>query len=294
MKPFIYYILIASLLFSCNKKERVSDAYGNFTATEIIISAESPGKVLIKNFSDGDLVTEGSIVYITDTLQSHLKKNELRARKKGIAARRANIKAQLAVLEEQKKALEVDYQRIKRMLEEGAAPEKQYDDLQNKLQILVKQMQQVHTTFMALDAEAEAVEASLEQLIDLLERSKVKSPSAGTILQTYAEVGESVIPGKPLFKLADLSTMELKAYFSGNQLARLKLSDTVEVLTDNGKGGLDSHVGTITWIASDAEFTPKIIQTREERINLVYGVKIRVINDGSIRINMPAEVRMLD
>jgi HlyD family secretion protein len=215
------------------------------------------------------------------------------ARRQGIAARRVNVKAQIDVLEEQKKALEVDIQRFKKMYSEGAASEKQIDDLENKLIVLEKQIQQVETNFVALDAEKKAIEASLLQVEDLLNRSKVRSPGKGTILETYVEPGESVASGKPLFKMADLTHMELKAYFSGNQLAKIRIADTVDVFTDDGRGELLNHKGKIVWIASDAEFTPKIIQTREERVNMVYAVKIAIINDGTLKINMPGEVRLL-
>jgi HlyD family secretion protein len=294
MKSFIYYTLIAALFVSCKNKEAVTDAYGNFTATEVVISAESSGKIILKNHNEGDIIDKDNVVFVIDTIQSYLKKNELVARKQAIKAKRINVQAQINVLEEQKRALEIDIERFGRMIDEGAVSQKQIDDLENKRTLLEKQIEQVRTNFIAIDAEAKAIEASLRQVDDVLARSKVRSPGEGTILETYAEKGESVAPGKPLFKIADLKTMELKAYFSGNQLASIKIGDTVEVLTDGGNGELESHKGKIVWIASDAEFTPKIIQTREERINLVYAVKISVPNDGSIKINMPAEVRILN
>lgn len=294
MKSFIYFILIASFFVSCRSKEALTDAYGNFTATEVVVSAESSGKILVKNHSEGDMVEQGMVVFVIDTIQSYLKKNELAARKQGVTARRVNVQAQIDVLEEQKKALEVDIKRFGKMIDEGAVSQKQIDDLDNKHTVLEKQIEQVKTNFIALDAEAKAIEASLHQVDDVLARSKIRSPGQGTILESYAEMGESIAPGKPLFKMANLETMELKAYFSGNQLAGIKIGDTVEVLTDDGNGDLLSHKGRIVWIASDAEFTPKIIQTREERINLVYAVKISVPNDGSIKINMPGEVRILN
>jgi HlyD family secretion protein len=293
MKSFIYFTLISIVISSCGNHEPETDAFGNFIATEIVISAESSGKILEKNNKEGDLIEEGNLVYIIDTIQTYLKKSELVARKQGIVARRVNIQAQIAVLEEQKNAMEKDIDRFRKMIEDGAVSQKQIDDLDNKHTVLEKQIQQVKTNFIALDAEALAIEASLLQVDDLLARSKVKSPGRGTLLETYAEIGESVAPGKPLFKMADLRTMELKAYFSGNQLTGIKIGDTVEVLTDDGDGKFSSHKGVISWIASDAEFTPKIIQTREERVNLVYAVKINVPNDGTIKINMPGEVRLL-
>jgi HlyD family secretion protein len=293
MKLFTYLLAITSLLISCKRGDQTSDAFGNFTATEMVISAETSGKILAKFNQEGDVVEKGNVVFVIDTIQSYLKKKELKAREQGIRANRMNIQAQIEVLEERRKALEVDISRFARMLEEGAASRKQVDDLENNLRVLEKQISQVKSNFVALDAEEKAITASLLQIEDMLRRSLVTSPVNGTLLETYAELGETVAPGKPLFKIADLSSLELKAYFSSDQLTQVKLSDTVEVLTDDGKGGLLTYSGRITWIASDAEFTPKIIQTREERVNLVYAVKIRVVNDGTLKINMPGEVRLL-
>ncbi len=294
MKPIIYFFSLAFFALSCRNGGEVTDAYGNFTATELVISAECSGKILVKNNKEGEKIEKGVVVYIIDTIQNHLKRDELLARKQGIAAKHVNIQAQITVLEEQKKVLKAEITRFKNMLEEGAVSQKQIDDLENNLTVLEKQIDQVTTNFIALDAETKVIEASMLQMDDLLARSRVKSPVHGTILETYAEAGESVSAGKPLFKIADLTTMELKAYFSSDQLARIKIADTVEVLTDDGKGGLSPHIGKIVWIASDAEFTPKIIQTREERVNLVYAVKINVTNNGTLKINMPGEVRIIN
>ena len=178
------------------------------------------------------------------------------------------------------------------MLESGAIAEKQLDDLKNKDAVLAKQIDQVKTNFTGIEAEASAIEAAIKQVDELLTRAKVKIPRNGVVVETYAEGGEVVAQGKPLFKMADLGQMKLKAYFSGNQLAQIKIGDQVAVLTDDGKGGLRKYPGVVSWISSEAEFTPKIIQTREERVSLVYAVKIDVANDGFIRINMPGEVKL--
>lgn len=280
------------LFASCASNENTSDAYGNFISTEIIVSAETAGKVLSKNFEEGNLVKSGDLVFVIDTLQSVLKKAELLARRNAILAKRINVQAQIAVLEEQRKSLNADRTRFKNMLSEGAVSQKQLDDLENNLLVLEKQIDQVKTNFTAIGAEVSAINASLAQVEDMISRAHIKAPAKGTILETYAERGESVAQGKPLFKLSDLSSMEMKAYFSGNQLAKLQIGEAVVVLVDDGEGGQASYPGTISWIASNAEFTPKIIQTREERVNLTYAVKIKVENDGFIKINMPGEVQL--
>ncbi|MGD2033906.1 MAG: HlyD family efflux transporter periplasmic adaptor subunit, partial [Bacteroidales bacterium] len=167
------------------------------------------------------------------------------------------------------------------------------DDLNNNLQILEKQINQVKTNYSGINAEVAALEATIDQVEEAVSRAIVRAPVQGTVLNTYAETGETVAAGKPVLKLADLDVMELKAYFSGDQLPLLRIGDEVEVLTDKETGGLRTYRGRISSIASQAEFTPKIIQTRAERVNLVYAVKIRVKNDGSLKINMPGEVKLL-
>jgi HlyD family secretion protein len=277
----------------CSNRDQQSDAYGNFTATEILISSETAGKVLAKLVTEGEIVDSGITAYIIDTLQNCLKKDELEARKNSVYAKETNLTAQIAVLSEQRSALVNDVDRFRKMFAEGAASQKQIDDLSNSLKIMDKQIDQVKTNYASVEAEITAMEASIAQVEDLIMRSKVKAPSNGTVLETYAETGESVAPGKFLLKLADLRTMELKAYFSGDQLSQIKIGQEVEVLVDNGKGEMRSIHGTISWISPNAEFTPKIIQTHEERVSLVYAVKISVVNDGTIKINMPGEVRII-
>ena len=290
----VLYILsgIAIVVTGCSNRDQESDAYGNFTATEILISSETAGKVLAKMVTEGEIIDSGIKVYIIDTLQNCLKKDELEARKKSVLAKRINLTAQIAVLSEQRNALVNDVDRFRKMLAEGAASQKQIDDLLNNLKIMDKQIDQVKTNFASIEAEALAVDASIAQIKDLITRAIVKAPSNGTVLETYAETGEAVAPGRFLLKLADLRTMELKAYFSGDQLPKLKIGQVVEVLIDNGDGEMRILQGTISWISSNAEFTPKIIQTRKERVSLVYAVKINVVNDGTIKINMPGEIRI--
>jgi HlyD family secretion protein len=290
----VFYLLLVFTLFavSCTNRNNESDAYGNFTATEILISSETSGKVVARYVNEGENVDSGAVVFIIDTLQNYLKIKELQARKSSIEAKKSNLSAQIAVLSEQRNGLVNDVNRFRKMLSEGAASQKQIDDLSNNLKILDKQIDQVRTNYASVDAEFSAMDASIAQVNDLILRSKVNVPSSGTILESYAEAGESVAPGKSLLKLADLSTMQLKAYFSGNQLPKLSIGQEVQVLVDNGDGGERTFPGIISWISPNAEFTPKIIQTREERVSLVYAVKISVQNDGTIKINMPGEVKL--
>jgi len=292
-KISIVLAVIAIIFNACNNGNEESDAFGNFSATEILLSSEANGKILIKNVSEGDIIDSGTLAYVIDTVQNHFKKLELNARKNSVLAKKSNVAAQIAVLEEQKKAVNEDLKRVEKMLKEGAASKKQWDDLNNKLQIMEKQIIQVKTNYSSIDAEVIALEAAIDQVTESIERASVHTPVEGTILNTYAELGETVAMGKPLLKIADLDEMELKAYFSGDQLPLLNIGAKVEVLADDGAGGFQKLEGKISSIASNAEFTPKIIQTREERVNLVYAVKISVKNNGTLKINMPGEVKLL-
>ena len=294
MKSLLFLLPFVFVAQACNLNREKSDAFGNFTATEIIVSSEVPGKIVAKYAMEGDRVEAAKIIYQVDTVQTFLKLKEAQARRKSIAAKRSEIQAQIAVLEEQKKALNSDLKRFKGMLSDGAVSEKQIDDIENQLTILQKQIDQVRTSYSSLTAENEALSASLSQIRDMISRASAKAPIKGTIVETYAENGENVATGKPLFKLVNMDELELKAYFSANQLSGIKLNDKVNVYVDDGSDGLKSYTGKITWIASDAEFTPKIIQTREERVSLVYAVKIRVENDGYLKINMPGEVKLIN
>jgi HlyD family secretion protein len=291
----LFFISIGILVVAagCSNRNKESDAFGNFTATEILVSSEISGKVLTKFVTEGETIDSGAIVYVIDTLQNFLKKEELLARKASVLAKRSNLSAQIAVLNEQKVGLERDMERFTHMLNDGAASQKQIDDISNNLTIISKQIDQVKTNFSSVDADANAMDASIAQTEDMIKRASVRAPATGTILETYAEVGETAAPGKSLFKIANLNTMELKAYFSGKQVPSLSLGQEVKVVVDDGMGGTRELKGTISWIAANAEFTPKIIQTREERVNLVYAVKIKVQNDGSVKINMPGEVRLV-
>jgi HlyD family secretion protein len=287
---FVFSLFI--LVVGCKNNKDQTDAYGNFSATEILVSAETSGRIIDKLIEEGDKIKAGDVTYIIDTIQNSLKRDELIARKNSILAKTSNFNAQVDVLTQQKISLEADLGRFSKMLKDGAATQKQYDDLTNQLEVINKQIGQVKTNFSGISAEVKATEAQIAQINDMISRSVVKSLISGTILETYAEKSENISAGKPLFKIADLEVMDLKAYFSGNQLVSLKTGNKVTVLVDNGKGGFQKMEGIISWISSEAEFTPKIIQTREERVNLVYAVKIRVKNDGTLKINMPGEVKL--
>jgi HlyD family secretion protein len=293
MKNILLFLSAISVLFiSCNKNNSNADAYGNFQADEVIISAETSGPIIQVNIDEGLSIQKGELAMVIDSMQYFLKVNELMARLKATIARKSTIYSQVAVYEQQKKIALKDLDRIKKMFADGAATQKQVDDINGQIEVIDKQISSVQSNLQGIDAEIAATESGIKQAADLLARTKIYAPLTGTILEKYAEAGEMAAPGKALFKIADLETMELKAYISALQLSQVKLGQQVTVSIDGPDGKLTHFEGTVSWIASEAEFTPKNIQTREERVSQVYAIKVKVKNDGRIKINMPGEVRI--
>lgn len=285
----IIFILVV-LFFGCSNENHKSDAFGNFEAETLIVSAESSGKILQLNVEKGQKIEEGEIAAVTDTTQIQLKLRQLDAQKAAVEAKRQSINAQVAVFEEQKRNLQINEKRIAQMLADGAATQKQLDEISGQISVIGRQIESTKTQFTAIDKELQVLETQKESTLDLLNRCKIISPADGTILETYIEQGELAAPGKPLFKMANLDELTLKVYVSGAQLPQLKIGQEVEVLVDKNETENQSFSGKITWISPEAEFTPKIIQTKEERVKLVYAVKIAVKNDGTLKIGMPGEV----
>jgi len=292
------YTLVAMLLVSlasCTQEENGSDAYGNFEATEIIVSSEATGKLVQLTVEEGAELPAQTAVGLVDTLTLHLKKKQVQLTMQAIRSKLQNEKVQIDVLLEQKENLKREIKRVDQLFEQKAATAKQRDDMYGELKVLENRIEsiksQLSTANRGLLAELGPLEAQLEQLDDQIGKSLVLTPARGTVLAKYAEQGEIVTFGKPLFKVADLTDMTLRAYVGAPQLSAIKLGQKVKVLTDTAEGTLREREGTISWIASSAEFTPKIIQTREERVNLVYAIKVVVPNDGTIKIGMPAEVK---
>lgn len=278
------------LLFSCNNDNDTPDAFGNFQAKEYLISSEVSGKLMYKNFEEGSNIDPSEKVAVIDTSQLVLQRSELIARERSVKAKKVNIQAQIDVLKEQKAVLEKDFSRIKKMYGDGAATEKQVDDLKGNISVIDKQIASVNSNLISIDAEAAAIHANIEKVNDLLDKSVISPPISGSVLESYNELGELVVPNKPLFKMADMTHMELMAYISGDQLSAVKLGQEVLVKVDALNGSYKEFHGNISWISPQAEFTPKNIQTKKERTNQVYAMKVIVKNEGEIKINMPAEV----
>ena len=292
MNKIYLYILLSLILLisSCGKNEKRSDAYGNFEAVETIVSAEATGKLIDFNIEEGQLIEKDVTVGNIDADQLSLKKQQLEAQKNTIKTKFKNVFSQINVYREQKKVNQTEKNRIVRLLKDDAATTKQLDDVNGNLNILDKQIASIESQNSTTIEEMKGIDAQLEQIQDQINKSAVINPVKGTVLMKLAEQSEIVNYGKPLYKIADISVMELRVYVSGEQLPGIKLGQMVRVLIDSGKGGFRELEGTISWISSKSEFTPKIIQTKEERVNLVYAVKVRVANDGSLKIGMPGEV----
>jgi HlyD family secretion protein len=284
-------IALAFLAFgACKNGEKKSDAYGNFEAVETIVSSEMPGKLLKMEVKQGDQIEPGKLIALIDTTELYLKKLQTQAQLEASETKKQNVSAQINVLKEQKKNVATTQQRIAKMFADKAATQQQVDDINGQMNVLDKQISATNTQFQLIGSEMEVVNRQLDLISEQLTKCRINSPIKGTVLETYLENGELATPGKPVLKMADLSNLELKVYVSGTQLSQVKLGSEVNVLIDSDAKEMQTMSGKITWISSESEFTPKIIQTKEERVKLMYAVKILVANDGRLKIGMPGEV----
>ena len=285
-------LLLIPLLFliSCNRNQKLSDAYGNFESETVSVSSETAGRILQMNIEEGQVIEQGQLIAVIDTTDLYLKLLQLQAQKKAVAAKNPSVAAQIAVQEQQKANLVIEKNRVQKLLADNAATPKQLDDINGSLSLVDKQIAQIRTQNAGIAEELEVIDRQIVQVKETIRRSYIKSPLSGTVLSKYSETGEVAAPGKVLCKLADLSYLELKVFVPGSILPKVKLGNKVEVLIDKNEKENQKLEGTVSWISQKAEFTPKIIQTKEERVNLVYAVKIKVKNDGSLKIAMPGEV----
>jgi HlyD family secretion protein len=290
-KIYLYLLLpVLLILTSCNKSEKRSDAYGNFEAVETIVSAEATGKLVDFNIEEGQILEKDVTVGNIDADQLSLKKQQLEAQKNTIKTKFKNVFSQISVYQEQKRVNQVEKNRVEKLIKDDAASTKQLDDINGSLNVLDKQISAIESQNTTTMQELKGLDVQIQQIQDQINKSAVINPVKGTVLMKLAEQSEVVNYGKPLYKIADISTMELRVYVSGEQLPDIKIGQMVRVLIDSGKNGFKELTGIVSWISSKAEFTPKIIQTKEERVNLVYAVKVKVANDGSLKIGMPGEV----
>jgi HlyD family secretion protein len=285
-------VLAASLILAgCSGNAERADAYGNFEATEILVSAEATGRLVAFDVQEARLLEAGHVVGLIDTLQLALQKRQLLANRRAIRSRLPGVAAQVAVLEKQKEVAVVEKTRLDNLFKVGAATQKQLDDIGGQIDVIDRQIRQAGTQNATIRDEVSALEAQVALVDDQIQKCVIVNPVRGTVLTTFAEQHELTAYGKPLYQIADLSTLELRAYVSGEQLPHITLGQAVEVQVDETSEENRSVQGEIVWIASESEFTPKLIQTKEERVNLVYAFKVRVTNpDGTLKIGMPGEV----
>lgn len=292
----IHYIFMFTLLalFSC--EENAYDASGVFEAKTVSISPEISGNIIQMNVEEGDSVVTGQEVCVIDTTQLMMQRRVMQANKRTVLSNKTNASTQVAALEQQLNSLLVEQQRVSNLIAGGAAPRKMLDDINSQIKVLRSQIEATRSTIgtanTSADGEANSIKLQSDVLTEQIMKCHVKSPISGTVLMKYAETGETAVVGHPILKVADMSKIFLRAYFSSEQLADINIGQAVEVIADYGGDKQQVYEGKIQWISSESEFTPKNIQTRDTRTNLVYAVKIAVKNDGRLKIGMSGQVRL--
>jgi HlyD family secretion protein len=289
----ILLLFLGTLFSSCSSSDNRSDAYGNFEATEIIVSAQANGQLLSFNLQEGDLLVKGQRVGIVDTTDLYLNKKLLKQKIKTIGSNLVSINSEIEVQKQQLQNNTISKTRVQKMYNQGAATKKQLDDINGLVDLNKKMILSIKSKKQNVLDQISGVGVQIEQIDEAISKCLIENPAKGTVMVKYAEQGEIIAMGKPLFKLADVDNIKLKAYISGAQLADVKLGDEVEVAFDKNNTENNFVNGKVIWISSTAEFTPKTIQTKEERVNLVYALKILVNNDGRIKVGMPGEVNFV-
>ena len=293
-RTFIYLIIISSLATSCgNSKE--FDATGNFESTEIIVSSEVIGKLITLNVNEGDLVKQDSVIGYVDSTQLFFQKERIIKSIDAVGAKMSDIPLQTASIKQQIKNLEIERHRAENLVNKNVGNQKQLDEINYQIEVLNKQLAAGVNTMskanISISKERESLISQIEVLNDQLSKTKIKSPISGTIITKYIQAGELLTIGKPIFKIADINEMILRVYLSADVMTKVKIGQNVKVFVDFGDESKE-YVGVISWISPKAEFTPKTIQTKDERENLVYAAKVIVKNDGFIKIGMFGEIQI--
>ena len=293
-----YFVILAVILTACSGNQKDFDATGTFEATEITVSAEQNGKLLSFNLTEGMTLNALQQVGLIDTVQLALQAKALGATKESIANQRPDLTKQIAATRQQLVKAEMEQQRFEKLVKNNAANQKQLDDAVSAVDVLKRQLEAqisaLSNTTQSLNSQMNATDIQRLQVLDQLQKCHISAPINGIVLNKYTEQGEFVTIGKPLFKMADIENMYLRAYITSSQLARVKIGQDVKVFADFGGGDRKEYQGVVTWISEQSEFTPKTILTNDERADLVYAVKIAVKNDGIIKIGMYGEVRIND
>ena len=295
MKKIFLFLPILLTFLSCHKKESY-DATGIFEATTVTVSAETAGKIESMSVVEGDSISKGELIAQVDTTMFSIQLKQLMSQRKSAESSSPDISAQAAALRSQIAHQEQECARFGRLLEDGATTQKTYDDALAYLKTLKGQLEALLSSLnkskSSINDNSEAIYFQTEQIREQIEKCIIRSPLSGTVLIKYAESGEYATPGKPLYKIADMGNIYLRSYFTCDQLAKLKLGQEVTVIADFGGDEQFEYPGTITWISEESEFTPKSIQTKDSRANLVYAVKIGVKNDGRLKLGQYGEVRL--
>lgn len=286
---FPILLMIMALVTSCSTDNGTSDAYGNFEVDDIIISSEANGKITFFNIAEGKKISPDQLVGTIDTTNLVLQRRQLIAQTSAVSSRIENIESQIKVQEQQKKNLLKDKERIENLINDGAATQKQLDDINGAIDLVDSQIASIQTQYTSVKTELEVVNTQIAQVAESILKCQIYNPVEGIVLEKYVEENEVTAFGKPLYKIADMDELILRVYVSGAQLPGIKVGQKVEVLIDQDATTNQSLEGEVSWISESAEFTPKIIQTKEERVNMVYAVKVRVKNDGRLKIGMPGE-----
>ena len=297
MKKAVFYTIAAAAILctACSNNDAQYDASGVFETTEVIVSAKGTGELISFHVDEGQTVSMGQELGCIDTLQLYLKKKQLLSTISATESKRLSESRQVASIQQQISNLQRERKRFTELVKENAANQKQVDDIDYQIMVLQRQLaatsEQIGSNNSSLTGQKGSIAAQIAQLEDQMRNSIITSPIQGTILTKYMEQGEFAAPGKPLFKVGNIQDMKLRAYITADQLTTLKIGQKVKVYADQGKADRKEYQGTVTWISSKAEFTPKTIQTRDERANLVYAVKIAVKNDGLIKEGMYGDVK---
>ena len=295
----ISHFLVAGtilILSACGGGSGTFDASGVFEATEVIVSARGTGEIMQFDIQEGQTVAKDQQLGFIDTTQLYLKKKQLEASIKAVEGRYHNISKQIASIRQQIATQKNEQKRFENLVRSNAANQKQLDDINAQIELLEKQLaaqtETLENNNRSVSGESQSLEAQIAQMKDQISKSVISSPIDGVVLSKYAQQGEFAIQGKGLFKVADIASMFLRAYITADQLTSLKIGQQVKVFADQGESDRKEYPGVITWISDKAEFTPKTIQTRDERANLVYAVKIAVQNDGYIKKGMYGELKI--
>lgn len=290
----ILFATLTLLFFSCSPKGVKWDATGTFEATEVTVSSEGVGNIYYLNVEEGDLLDSGKIVGQIDTVQLYLKKLQLEASRSGAISRKQDVAKQIAATQQQIEWQLSEKDRYEKLVLQNAATQKQVDDIVNQILVLRKQLiaqrSTLETSNKGIADDGESIEIQIAQIEDQLSKCRIISPITGSVLIRYAEAGEYAQTGRQLFTVADMENIFLRAYITSDQLSQIKIGQKVKVYSDLAADQQREYDGTVEWIAARGEFTPKTIQTREERANMVYAVKIAVKNDGFLKIGMYGEV----